>query len=369
MMPASSDTFLRTPLYDKHVALDARMVEFAGWEMPLQYEGILAEHRAAREKAALFDTSHMGEFFISGDAAAGGLDRIVTCPIVDMPVKTCRYGAMLNPSGGIIDDLTVYRLAKEKWMVVVNAVDIRRKAEHFRKHLTARQAFQDVSSQTGKLDIQGPLARDILKEEAGGIETLAYFGFDHFPLLGEETLISRTGYTGELGYEIYLPAEKSGQLWERLLRHEAVRPAGLGVRDVLRLEMGYSLYGNDLDETTTPLEAGLSPFVDFDKDFIGKEALLRQKEEGVPRKLVAFISENKRSPRPHYRLYSSDPDQEIGEVSSGIFSPALGRGIGMGYIRRGSARRGDKVLFGNGRTRVAAQITRRPFYRNGSVKS
>jgi len=368
MSCSSHETLQQTPLFSEHVRLKAKMVPFAGWEMPLQYDGILAEYDYTRKGIALFDTSHMGEFLIEGDAVESGLDRVVTCRITDMPVRTCRYGMMLNERGGIIDDLTVYRIEEKKWFLIVNAAHIPEKAEHFRRSLTPKAVFHDVSSQTGKLDVQGPGARDVLGGLVPDIGKLTYFTCDYFQLLGEKTLISRTGYTGELGYEIYFPAAKTKDLWQEILENDKVKPAGLGVRDLLRLEMGYSLYGNDLTEETSPLEAGLSRFVDFEKDFIGKKVLLPQKEQGPQRKLVCFTSENRRSPRCHHKIYTED-NREIGEVTSGIFSPPLSKGIGMGYVETGSAENGRKILFGDEKNKIPAEISKRPFYKNGSLKN
>jgi aminomethyltransferase len=364
----SSETLQQTPLYSQHLALKAKMVPFAGWLMPLQYEGIIAEYAATRQKAGFFDTSHMGEFLIEGDHHRSGLDRIVTCRIADMPLNTCRYGMMLNDRGGIIDDLTVYRLDQAKWFIVVNAAGIPAKAEHFGKNLASDAVFRDISDATGKVDLQGPLSREVLKELAPGIERLEYFTSGYFELLKENTLISRTGYTGELGYEIYFPAEKIKDLWQEILKNDKVKPAGLGVRDLLRLEMGYSLYGQDLAETINPLEAGLGRFVDFEKDFIGRDALLIEREKGPVRKMVGLISESRRSPRCHYKIYSTD-SRPIGEVTSGIFSPALEKGIGMGYVAKEYSENGINIFFGDEKITTPGQIIKRPFYKKGSLKT
>ena len=198
---------------------------------------------------------------------------IVTQTITDMPVNTCRYGAMLNEEGGIIDDLIVYRKGPQDWMIVVNAANIEKNARHFRSHLNATAHFEDVSFKTAKLDLQGPQSRDVLKVLAPGIEKLAYYTFDQFQIKGIPCLISRTGYTGELGYEIYCPWEKCKEIWKTILNNATVKPTGLGVRDVLRVEMCYSLYGHELDEDISPLEAGLDKFIDGKKDFIGRQGL------------------------------------------------------------------------------------------------
>lgn len=356
----------RTPLYDQHVALKAKMVPFGGWDMPLQYEGILAEYEDTRHGVTVFDTSHMGEFFIDGDFRAGGLDKIVTQPLADMPLKTCRYGAMLNEQGGVIDDLIVYRLASERWMIVVNGSTTEKDARQFQAQLTSQAKFSDRSMQTGKLDIQGPSSRKILSSFIKGIEALEYYAFDHFDVLGEKVLVSRTGYTGELGYEIYFPWGKTALLWAELLKRGG-KPAGLGVRDVLRIEMGYSLYGHELEENISPLDAGLNRFIDWEKDFIGKEALLKQKAAGVTRAIACFVSETRRSPRAGQTIFSPD-GQARGVVTSGTFSPSLERGVGLGFIAKDQAKPGGKILCGDEKSTIEAQIAGRPVYKKGSLR-
>ena len=362
----SLDTVLKnTPLEQEHVALGAKMVGFGGWNMPLQYEGILQEHVYNRKTVSIFDCSHMGEFLLEGNLSASGLDRIVTQTLNGMPVKTCRYGTTLNDGGGTIDDLIVYRISDEQWMVVVNAANIDKDREHFLKHLTKSAAFQDVSTRTAKLDLQGPLSREVLSQLVPDIKKLEYYCFDEFTLLGEKAIISRTGYTGELGYEIYFPWTKAKDLWKEILKNGNVKPTGLGVRDVLRIEMCYPLYGHELDEATTPFEAGLKKFVDLTKDFIGRDALLKQ---GQGRKTVCFISESRRSPRSHHKLFSSD-GQEIGLVTSGTFSPALSAGIGIGLVTEHALKSGDRILFGDEKSSSPATLTARPFYKDGSLKN
>ena len=358
----------RTPLYDDHVALKARMVPFGGWEMPVQYEGILAEYEQTRRAAAIFDTCHMGEFVVEGDARPCGLDRLVTMSLNDLPVKSCRYGLLLNQEGGVVDDLIVFRLDKTQWFIVVNGATTRKDAFHFQKNLKKGTFFKDISSQTGKIDLQGPLARDVLKPLVAGIEKLDYYTFDYFDLLGEYVLVSRTGYTGELGYEIFYPWGKIKRVWQELLKNSNVKPAGLGARDVLRLEMGYSLYGHELEENISPLEAGLNRFIDFNKEFIGKEALLKQQEAGISRKLVGLLSDNRRTPRSGHKIYASD-QQEIGLVTSGSFSPGLNAGIGLGFVRSASATQGEKIFFGDDKNKISAIITGKSFYKQGSLKN
>jgi aminomethyltransferase len=336
--------------------------------MPLQYEGIIAEWDHNRKTCSIFDCSHMGEFLIQGDAIESGLDRIVTQRITDMALNTCRYGAMLNAQGGVIDDLIVYRKASDQWMIVVNASNIEKNAKHFKEQLTSKATFKDISFQTAKLDLQGPLSREILKKLVSDIGKLEYYTFDEFILLGQKCLISRTGYTGELGYEIYCPWEKAKELWQTILKNDKVRPTGLGVRDVLRIEMCYSLYGHELNEDILPFEAGLDHFTDFEKDFIGKDVLLKQKNQGIRRRMACFTSDSRRSPRAGHKIYNVTGDL-IGEVTSGTFSPALQVGIGLGFLEPSQWGVGQKISFGDEKSKAAAVIIKRPFYKNGSLKN
>lgn len=378
-MTATHETLKQTPLYNEHAALNARIVPFGGWEMPVQYEGILAEYEHTRKAVTLFDTCHMGEFLVRGDCRESGLDALVTMAIADMPVRSCRYGMLLNDQGGVIDDLIVFREEKEKWFIVVNGATTSKDARHFRERLKQPRAFQDISSEIGKIDVQGPLSRQILEGLIPGIEKLAYYTFDSFNLLGETVRVSRTGYTGELGYEIYSSSTTVAAIWRKLLENPEVKPAGLGARDMLRLEAGYSLYGHELNEDITPLEAGLARFVDFTKDFIGKDALLNQQKEGPRRKIAGFISDTRRAPRQGQKIYAatgetagmvtSVPPAPIGTVTSGTFSPHCQRGIGLGFVPAGLAGAGQKVYFGDDNHKNSAIISSRTFYKNGSLKT
>lgn len=364
----ADETLKRTPLYEEHLALQAKMVPFGGWAMPVQYEGILAEYQQTRTAVTVFDTSHMGEFMIEGDCLKSGLDYLVTMLLVDMPVKTCRYGMMLNTHGGVIDDLVVFRVDQEKWFMVVNAATTTKDAEHLQKNLHSKAVFKNISEQTGKLDVQGLHSREVLRKLIPGIAKLNYFTFDYFDFFKENVLVSRTGYTGELGYEVYCPWAKTKGLWQMLLKNKSVRPAGLGARDVLRLEVGYSLYGHEINEAISPLEAGLERFIDFKKDFMGKEALLRQKQEGIKRRLIGFVSDTRRTPRANHYIYS-ESQETIGAVTSGTFSPHLNRGIGLGFVDSAHGRRAEKIFFGDDRNKMPAVITAKTFYRAGSLKS
>lgn len=356
-----------TPVCGRHEALKALMAPFGGWNMPIQYEGIIAEHKWCREQAALFDICHMGEFLYQGDFEAGGLEDVFTFSVKTIPMGRSRYGFLLNGQGGIIDDLIVFRLAEDKAMIVVNAATADNDFSVIASRLSGGQ-FTNVTAETGKLDIQGPLSRDVLVAAFGdGIAKIPYFKFITMDILGVEAIVSRTGYTGELGYEIFLPAEKVVELWDLLLKDKRVKPAGLGARDVLRMEVGYSLYGSDIDETTTPLEAGLEGFVDFGKGFVGKDALLRQKEQGTSRKKVAFEVAGRRAPRHHYEICLAG--ETVGSVTSGVFSPMQGCGIGLGYVKPDAAVIGAPLTIRHDRISMEATVCELPFFRGGSLRS
>ncbi|MDP3730088.1 MAG: glycine cleavage system aminomethyltransferase GcvT [Candidatus Omnitrophota bacterium] len=357
---------LLTPLIEEHKSLGARLAPFGGWMMPIQYSGIIEEHMWTRKHAGLFDICHMGEFLIDADLSKSSLGHLVTIDLKSMKASSCRYGFMLNEAGGIVDDLLVYRISDTRWMIVVNAATTPGDESHIREYLTGFTRFENVSTSLGKLDLQGPEAGRVLKPLAGAdIEKLRYYNFSYFTVLGEKIIISRTGYTGELGYELYMPNEKIALLWKKILEDDRVKPIGLGARDTLRLEMGYDLYGQDIDARTSPLEAGLERFVDWNKDFIGKAALLKQKKEGLSKRMIYFMADSRRSPRHNYRISYNAKD--AGTVTSGSFSPSLGCGIGMGYAS-GEIAPGERILLSDGTVSISAKVVGIPFYKNGSAK-
>lgn len=365
-MSESCKKLLQTPLHGRHVSLGALMAPFGGWEMPIQYEGILAEHRWCREQAALFDICHMGEFLFKGDLVASGLEDMFTFSVTAIPVGRSKYGFLLNEQGGIIDDLIVFRMAGDQVMIVVNAATAPNDLRVIQSRLSGGE-LTDITAATAKLDLQGPKSREVLVDLLGGwVAEIPYFRFVQQTVLGAPAIVSRTGYTGELGYEIFLPAEKVVELWDLLLADPRVRPAGLGARDVLRLEVGYSLYGSDIDETTTPLEADLSAFVRMDKRFVGREALLRQQEQPLKKIKVAFRVTSRRTPRHGFAIY--DGEQLVGEVTSGVFSPMLGCGIGLGYVEPSSASVGTLLTVRQDRAVMEAVVCRLPFFDQGSVR-
>lgn len=357
---------MKTPLIEEHKTLGARLAPFGGWLMPIQYPGIIEEHLWTRKNAGLFDICHMGEFIIEANLTKSNLESLVTMELKSMKASSCRYGFMLNEEGGIIDDLLVYRISDTRWMVVVNAATTSGDESRMREYLTGVTRFENVSTSLGKLDLQGPLAGKALSELAGAdIEKLRYYTFGYFTVLGEKIIISRTGYTGELGYELYMPNQKIVSLWRKILEDKRVKPIGLGARDTLRLEMGYGLYGQDVDASTSPLEAGAERFICWDKDFIGKEALLKQKQGGILRRMICFMADSRRSPRHNYRIVYND--QDLGAVTSGSFSPSLGVGIGMGYVSREIAI-GEEIILKESAVSISAKVISKPFYKNGSAK-
>ncbi|MDD5465445.1 MAG: glycine cleavage system aminomethyltransferase GcvT [Candidatus Omnitrophica bacterium] len=352
---------LKTPLYNTHISLNAKIAPFGGWLMPIQYEGILAEHAHTRKAVSVFDICHMGEFMLEADPALSGFDRIVTQNIISMPEGSCRYGFMLDEQAGVLDDLVVYRINKTNWMLVVNAATTLGDYAHLKKNLTGEYNLKDISDKTGKLDVQGSESLDVLKDIFGdGLAKLNYYTFSEFTFHDQRCIVSRTGYTGELGYEIYISADYVVKLWKVLLKDVRVKPAGLGSRDTLRLEMGYPLYGQDLDINHTPLAAGLAKFVDLSKDFIGKDALLKEQAGGPKERLICFQADSRRAPRHGFAIF--DRNQRVGLVTSGSFSPSLSVGIGMGYVA-GNYSIGAQLIVKDAGTEIPVVVTKKPFYR------
>jgi aminomethyltransferase len=352
---------LNTPLYDEHVGLRAVMGPFAGWNMPIRYGSILEEARHTRIAASIFDTSHMGEFLVREDPGSS-LDHVLTVRASGMENKRCKYGFLLNQNGTIRDDLIVYRKTVDEWMLVVNAGTQEGDYGFIAEMLSSDADLENISARTVKIDVQGPRSLEILEPLAGkGIGSLSYYGFDFFELFSSTCVISRTGYTGETGLEVYIDAEKGAELWRALMENPVVRPAGLGARDILRLEMGYPLYGSELTEDITPIESGMERFLDMDRDFNGREALIELKKRGVTKRLVGFLADGRRTPRHGNRIIAQG--KEAGYVTSGVYSPHLNRGIGMGYIHAGAGGEGT-ILIDADRGEIEARIVRTPFLKN-----
>ena len=366
-------TLQRTPLHGEHIALGAKMVPFAGYEMPVHYPaGITAEHAAVRTAAGLFDVSHMGEFTVRGERALDFVQHVGTNDASKLEVGQAQYSTLLNHEGKLLDDLLVYRYP-DHYMLVVNGSNrekdfawVSQFAERFGVELA------DRTDEIALLALQGPRAQEVLSRLTDAeLEAIRYYRFVEGTVNGVPATISRTGYTGEDGFELYVAAADAPALWRRILEEGAelgVTPAGLGCRDSLRLEMGYALYGSDLDEERTPLEAGLGWVVKLDKgDFVGRDALLRQKEEGIRRKLVGFVLKERGFPRHGYPVRVDGED--VGEVTSGVVSPSLGEGVGMAYVPAEAAKPGTEVgIVIRGRA-VPAEVVRPPFYREGSIRS
>jgi len=359
----------RTQLYNEHVRLNAKIIDFGGFDMPVQYSGIKDEHTAVRDKAGLFDVSHMGEFFVSGPQAAKLLNKVTLANVSKLEPGKAKYTAMCYEDGGIVDDLLVYMLAENEYMLVVNASNIEKDYDWIASQNSMGATLENRSDQYALLAIQGPEAIAIVKELTDtDVESIRFYTFEKGEVAGEkDVIISATGYTGEKGFELYIDTNKSDavKIWKELLRvgeGRGILPAGLGARDTLRLEMGYPLYGNDITKDTTPVEARMSWLIDFNKeDFIGMKTLLRQKEEGVSRKLMGFkVDEQRRIPRSGYTISSKDGD-EIGFVTSGTQSITLGIGIGMGYISTENASVNEEIYINIRNKRVKAIVARPPF--------
>ncbi len=360
--------YKNTILYEEHLKLNALMAPFADWNMPIHYGSIIEESKHTRTKASVFDICHMGEFLIKEDPTKSSLDKIITNPLVKMKNNICRYGFLLNPNGTIIDDLIIYRKKDDEWMIVVNASNEQRDAEIISKGLSKNASFENISARTVKLDLQGPLAMSAMKKIAGdNIKKLKYYAFDLFDMLGGKYIISRTGYTGELGFEVYVDISKGIDLWRLMLKDPDVKPAGLGARDILRLEAGYPLYGDELTEETTPLDAGMERFLDFEKEFTGRQALLAQKSAGIKRKLVGLAVDGRRTPR-HLNKIMVD-GREKGFVTSGVFSPHLNKGIAFAYVDREYSQEAGKLTIELERGAAEAIVTAPPFIKNTSIKN
>ncbi len=364
-------TLKRTPFHDFHRAAGARLVEFAGFEMPLRYTGDQREHQAVRERVGLFDISHMGEFRVEGAGAAEFLNRMVTNDVAALEVGQALYSPMCRPDGGIVDDLLVYRLA-DRYMVVVNAGTTAKDFAWLSEHCPAGVRLEDESERTALLAVQGPRAADVLRGHVpDAVLELGYYRFAESMVFGVPALISRTGYTGEDGFELYFDPRHAAAVWNGLVeagRPAGLEPVGLGARDTLRLEVGYMLYGNDIDDTTSPLEAGLGWTVKLGKrDFIGRDTFVAQHERGLARKLVGFDLEGRRVPRHDMAIAAGD--RVVGRATSGTFSPTLQRPIGMGYVEAKLAARGTALEIRAGETALPAKVVARPFYTHGSRRS
>jgi aminomethyltransferase len=352
----------RTPLTDWHTAHGAKMAPFAGWLMPIQYEGIVIEHEHTRRRAGIFDICHMGEFRIEGAGADDALARAVSHNLATLRPGGCRYGFLLNREGGVLDDCIVYRFGPESFMVVVNAARAAGDFSALRERLPLSVSLTDVSAGTAKIDLQGPESLLVLERVIGrSFRDLPYFSFRQASFGDVPLLVSRTGYTGELGYELYLPPETAETLWTSLLADDRVKPAGLGARDTLRLEAGLPLYGHELDEEHTPAEAGFAALLTSGADYVGRAGAMNVRE-----RLIALRLEGRRAARSGDVLALPD-GAPVGRVTSGSFAPSLGYAIALAFVDAAHAGAENFVLRA-ARNELAASRTSLPFYTEGTAR-
>jgi aminomethyltransferase len=363
-MTAEAPTTRRTPLYDKHAALGAKMVPFAGYEMPIQYDGIVAEHRAVRGRAGLFDLSHMGEFFFKGHGAGATLDRLVSSDIAGLAVGQARYGLLTNERGTIVDDVIVYRISEGDYMVVVNAANIAKDRAHVLAHLGEDVAFDDRSYGTALVAVQGPRAVEILSPQTDAdVRSLPSFGVTQGRVAGARATLARTGYTGEDGFEVFVTNADAARTWDALLaagREAGIKPIGLGARDTLRLEARFSLYGNDIDETTDPIEAGLGWTCKLDKDFTGRDAIAAKKAAGPTRKIAGLVIQGGVARHGHEVTHDGDV---VGHVTSGTYGPTVEKNIALAYVPTPLSKVGTALAVRIRGKDVPATVVKTPFYR------
>lgn len=356
---------LHTPLFERHKALGARMVPFAGYSMPVQYVGLVKEHTAVRQAAGLFDVSHMGELWLRGEGAVHEVDRLVTNSIAKLPDGKAAYTLCCSPTGGILDDLIVYRVRDDQVLVVCNATNRAKIVAHMQSHLTRPDLLEDLSDDTVLLALQGPMAQATLSTAGAEahLASLKRFGVARGRLGDFDTWVARTGYTGEDGFEIFCTAQQGPELWDRLLAaSNLLQPIGLGARDTLRLEAGLLLYGNDMDEQVHPYQAGLGRFVKLKAgDFIGREALVRAKADPPDRRLVGIEMRGRGIARQGYPILDIS-GEEVGRVTSGCPSPTLGKPIALGYVRSGLASPGTSLGVEIRKKVIEATVCKYPFY-------
>ena len=356
-----------TALSEIHAALGAKMVPFAGYNMPVSYQGINIEHQTVREKVGVFDVSHMGEFFVTGPNALSLIQRVCSNDASKLEDGEAQYSCFPNQDGGVVDDLIVYRIAAEKWLLVVNASNIDKDWAWINSHNTMEATLENSSDHYSLLAIQGPKSiqamQSLTQEDLSAIK---FYTFKINTFAGvENVIISATGYTGSGGFEIYCKNTQVAKIWTKVLEAGAdwgIQPIGLAARDTLRLEMGYCLYGNDIDDTTSPLEAGLGWITKFNKDFINSESLKKQKEIGVSKTLVGFELSQRGIPRQGYAIVDAQGNS-IGRVTSGTMSPSMGKGIGLGYVPMALKEVGSQIHIQIRNKIVPAMVVKLPFYK------
>ncbi|CAM9796338.1 unnamed protein product [Discosporangium mesarthrocarpum] len=362
-----------TPLTTKHIELGAKMAAFAGYNMPISYAGIKEEHKCVRENVGVFDVSHMGEFIVKGREALDLIQKVTSNDASKLAIGQAQYSCLPNAEGGIVDDLLIYRLDEDQcaegenaFMLVVNASNIEKDWEWIKKHNEYDTRLINISDQTALLAVQGPNASKVLQALTDvTLDDLSYYTFTKGEMAGiPNVLISATGYTGAGGFELYVDQDKALALWEAIFKageSQGIQPIGLGARDTLRLEKGYCLYGNDIDDTTSPIEAGLGWITKTKKgEFISRDIFIKHRQEGVSRKLVAFTASGRRVPRQGYTI-EDESGKGIGKVTSGSLSPTLEIPIGMGYVTKELAKVGTTIWISVGRKRLEAEIVKTPF--------
>ncbi|TAL39961.1 MAG: glycine cleavage system aminomethyltransferase GcvT [Spirochaetes bacterium] len=356
----------RTPLYEEHVKLGARMVDFAGWDLPVMYTSIIDEHAATRTAAGLFDVSHMGEILVKGAQAKTLLGRLIPTSMDRLIPGHCMYSCLCNERGGVVDDIFIFMIGEGDYYIVVNAATAEKDLAWINGHNETSAAVIDVSAETAKIDLQGPRAREIAARvlDDDTPAGLARFQFTHVTYGSSPMMVSHSGYTGEHGYEFFLPNANAVKLWTGILdagRDLGLKPAGLGARDSLRLEAAYSLYGHEITDDISPIEAGIGWFVNSADDYIGKEILVAHKAGGAGRETVCIEIPGRGVPREGCAVYSGD--DRLGTMTSAGFSPTLRKGIGLALVRRGTAQAGMDVQVEIRGARIPARVVRRPFYK------
>ena len=366
MLPITFD-MKNTALTEKHIQLGAKMVPFAGYNMPVQYAGINAEHETVRKGVGVFDVSHMGEFILKGDKALDLIQRVTSNDASKLYDGKVQYSCLPNEDGGIVDDLLVYRMDDQTYMLVVNASNIEKDWNWISKFNTDGAEMKDISDRTSLLAVQGPKAAEALQSLTDiDLGSMEYYTFKKGTFAGvKNVVLSATGYTGAGGFEIYVENSHAEQVWDAVFKAgEAfgIKPIGLGARDTLRLEMGFCLYGNDIDDATSPLEAGLGWVTKFSKEFTNSAALQQQKQDGLQRKLVGFEMIDRGIPRHDYEIVDADGNV-IGKVTSGTQSPSLQKAIGMGYVKNEFAKEGTEIFINIRDNKIKAKIVKPPFYK------
>ncbi|MCB4797758.1 glycine cleavage system aminomethyltransferase GcvT [Neotamlana laminarinivorans] len=357
-----------TALTETHTALGAKMVPFAGYNMPVQYEGVNAEHETVRNAVGVFDVSHMGEFLIEGEHALDLIQKVTSNDASKLTIGKAQYSCLPNDNGGIVDDLIVYRIKENTYLLVVNASNIEKDWNWISSKNDVDATMRDLSEDYSLLAIQGPKAVEAMQSlTSHDLASIKFYNFIVGDFAGiEHVIISATGYTGSGGFEIYCKNSEVKQIWDKVFEAGAdfgIKPIGLAARDTLRLEMGYCLYGNDIDDTTSPIEAGLGWITKFTKEFTNSEALKKQKENGVDRKLIAFELDERGIPRQGYDIVDGNGNI-IGNVTSGTMSPSLGKGIGLGYVPTVFADVNSKINIQIRKKTIPATVVKLPFYKN-----